>query len=631
MRDELHPAVADLLELASQRGWLSYEELNNTLPDEMVDPVRIDRLLVLVDRTKVELVDEMEFRARLFRAKRSGDAKSWTVTTLSRQFRAMSVSGGGRGGETEAVRAKINAQHHGSTIGASASQAERDVAEAAALDDETVRRDLDDAIAGEESTGRRIDDPVRMYLTQMGSIPLLTRDEEIRLAKKIEVTRMIFRRRCLESDYVIARAIETLRQVDAGELPFDRTMRISTAEENHKEKIAQRIPANLGTLERLAQLNHEDWAEVERLGAARGSAAKVKALRARIASRRRRMATLTEELCLRTGRIVPLMRKLKSISIKMTELAQEFERARKCKDADPEDLAVMEEELGGLRSLVLEEPGELAARMQAITTVFYEYEQAKRDLSGGNLRLVVSIAKKYRNRGLSFLDVIQEGNTGLMRAVDKYEYQRGYKFSTYATWWIRQAITRAIADHARTIRIPVHMIETMTKLRNIQKGMLQETGIEPTIEELAEKAGLPVAETRRVMKISKHPVSLDRPVGESEDSYFGDFIEDTSQSAPDESAAQDMLKQRIESVLKTLTYREREIIKLRYGIGDGYTYTLEEVGRIFKVTRERVRQVEAKAIRKLQHPVRARKLQGFVDGSTYRELRAEPARESNAG
>ncbi|MCA9300460.1 MAG: RNA polymerase sigma factor RpoD, partial [Phycisphaerales bacterium] len=238
-----------------------------------------------------------------------------------------------------------------------------------------------------------------------------------------------------------------------------------------------------------------------------------------------------------------------------------------------------------------------------------------RDLSGGNLRLVVSIAKKYRNRGLSFLDIIQEGNTGLMRAVDKYEYKRGYKFSTYATWWIRQAITRAIADHARTIRIPVHMIETMSKLRNIQKQILQERGIEPTIEELAEHAGMSVSETRRVMKISRHPVSLDRPVGDSEDSYFGDFIEDERQQAPSDSATQDMLKSRIEAVLKTLTYREREIIKLRYGIGDGYTYTLEEVGRIFKVTRERVRQVEAKAIRKLQHPVRARKLQGFVDGS----------------
>ncbi|MFP4144057.1 MAG: sigma-70 family RNA polymerase sigma factor, partial [Phycisphaeraceae bacterium] len=218
------------------------------------------------------------------------------------------------------------------------------------------------------------------------------------------------------------------------------------------------------------------------------------------------------------------------------------------------------------------------------------------------------------------LDIIQEGNTGLMRAVDKYEYRRGYKFSTYATWWIRQAITRAIADHARTIRIPVHMIETMSKLRNIAKGLLQKLGREPTIEEIAEAADMPVAEARRVMKISRHPISLDRPVGESEDSYFGDFIEDDTVDNPTESATSDMLRGRIEQVLKTLTYREREIIKLRYGIGDGYTYTLEEVGRIFKVTRERVRQVEAKAIRKLQHPVRSRKLQGFLDGSWEEEV-----------
>jgi RNA polymerase primary sigma factor len=286
--------------------------------------------------------------------------------------------------------------------------------------------------------------------------------------------------------------------------------------------------------------------------------------------------------------------------------------ARFPKSHDAEDLEVMREELDGLRSLVLAEPEELAAAVGRINTVFWEYEQAKRDLAGGNLRLVVSIAKKYRNRGLGFLDVIQEGNTGLMRAVDKYEYKRGYKFSTYATWWIRQAVTRAIADHARTIRIPVHMIETMTKLRNIQKQMLQTTGLEPTMSELAEKAQLPEHEVRRILRIGRHPVSLDRPVGESEDSNFGDFIEDTNQSSPVDTAAQEMLRQRLEQVLKTLTYREREIIKLRYGIGDGYTYTLEEVGRIFKVTRERVRQVEAKAIRKLQHPVRSRKLRGFV-------------------
>ena len=281
---------------------------------------------------------------------------------------------------------------------------------------------------------------------------------------------------------------------------------------------------------------------------------------------------------------------------------------------DPEDLVVMREELDGMRSLVFEDPQELEARMQAIQRVFGEYEQAKRDLSGGNLRLVVSIAKKYRNRGLPFLDIIQEGNTGLMRAVDKYEYKRGYKFSTYATWWIRQAITRAIADHARTIRVPVHMIETMSKLRNIQKHLLQELGREPTVEEIALKAKMPIEETRRVMKISRHPISLDRPVGESEDSHFGDFIEDERQESPSESATSDMLRSRINDVLKTLTYREREILKLRYGIGDGYTYTLEEVGRIFKVTRERVRQVESKAIKKLQHPVRRQRLASFLSG-----------------
>jgi RNA polymerase primary sigma factor len=299
----------------------------------------------------------------------------------------------------------------------------------------------------------------------------------------------------------------------------------------------------------------------------------------------------------------------------MVQLQRDLAKAEKYPNRfDPEDIYVMQEELDGLRGLVLQDPTEIVDRLKVIETVFDEYEQAKRDLSGGNLRLVVSIAKKYRNRGLPFLDIIQEGNTGLMRAVDKYEYKRGYKFSTYATWWIRQAITRAIADHARTIRVPVHMIETMSKLRTIQKHLLQEIGREPTIEEIAERAKMSVEETRRVMKISRHPISLDRPVGESEDSHFGDFIEDERQEPPAETATSDMLRQRINDVLKTLTYREREILKLRYGIGDGYTYTLEEVGRIFKVTRERVRQVESKAIRKLQHPVRRRRLNNFLSG-----------------
>lgn len=628
---DLHPAVASLLSVGVRRGWLSYEELNNTLPDEMVDPIRLDELLIVIDRLGIEMVDELEYRARLHRAalergETGGSSPLSGKLGLPSLARAMSVAGGERSAEAATLRAAVYAANNPDE------EASHDEAEEAALQKELAE------VVAEETSGKRIDDPIRMYLSQMGSIPLLTREEEIRLAKKIETTRMIFRRRCLESDYVVLQAVDTLRMVHKGELPFDRTMRISTAEPNAKEKISKRIPANLPTIEKLLQLNRADWDAMD-IASGEGNDELAATIKARITARRRRMATLTEELSLRTGRIIPMMRKLRSIQKKMVELDHDLKRAanpskelarakklgRTPKVFDSEDVAVMKEEIVGLRSLVLEEPADLQRRVRDLNTVFWEYEQAKRDLSGGNLRLVVSIAKKYRNRGLSFLDVIQEGNTGLMRAVDKYEYKRGYKFSTYATWWIRQAITRAIADHARTIRIPVHMIETMSKLRNIQKHLLQLNGIEPTIEELAEKAGMPPIEVRRVMKISRHPVSLDRPVGESEDSYFGDFIEDEKQGAPSEVAAQDMLKSRIEQVLKTLTYREREIIKLRYGIGDGYTYTLEEVGRIFKVTRERVRQVEAKAIRKLQHPVRARKLQGFVDGSVYKEVRGESA------
>jgi RNA polymerase primary sigma factor len=590
---DLSPTLHELLELGTSRKWMSYEDLNNMLPDDFVHPDRIDDVLIRIDEAGLELVDLLEFRARRFReTKKTGIEPLDIHKLMDPRWRR----------EQAAIAAAANG---GTDLDA----------DGGAVDPEADAHALDsDAEGHAESSSKRIDDPVRMYLTQMGTIPLLTRDQEIRLAKKIETTRMIFRRRVLEHEYACELAVEILEQVQTGALPFDRTMRVSTAETNAKDKIAKRIPANVPTIKKLVEANRLDWSAMQD-AIAEGDTEGAAVRRARIDERRRRLATLVEECSLRTSRISPFHKKLQAMSRKMQSLQNELKRAEKSPDRfDPEDVIVMREELDGLRRIVLADPDELAVRVKRLDTVFWEYEQGKRDLSAGNLRLVVSIAKKYRNRGLSFLDIIQEGNTGLMRAVDKYEYKRGYKFSTYATWWIRQAITRAIADHARTIRIPVHMIETMSKLRNIQKNLLQKLGHEPTIEELAEAASMSVDETRRVMKISRHPISLDRPVGESEDSYFGDFIEDERQDSPSNVAANEMLKRRIEDVLKTLTYREREIVKLRYGIGDGYTYTLEEVGRIFKVTRERVRQVEAKAIRKLQHPVRARKLSHFAEG-----------------
>jgi RNA polymerase primary sigma factor len=619
-----------LLDGSAKRGWLAYEELNNMIPDDWVDPDRLHVLLFELDRLGLELVDEMEFKARSWRESRGRKSAEPVAEPIvlgpnDKPPRAMTVVGGERLGDVRWTRMNWRMR-----IGASAVRA---TLKASPPERESISDDEDDELGDlpmvETTAGagddKRVDDPVRMYLSQMGSIPLLNRDEEIRLAKKIETMRMIFRRRCLESDYILTLVVQILRQVEAGDLPFDRTMRISTLEHNSKDKVLKRLPGNLDTLDKLLKLNRADW---ERLQAATrdGLTDEASEIAARIASRRRKMSALGEECSLRTGRIIPLMRKLRQIARRMHEAQQLLKRGgRRNRPADPDGLASAREDLEHYRQQLMEEPDELVKRVKGIETVFWEYEQAKRDLSGGNLRLVVSIAKKYRNRGLSFLDVIQEGNTGLMRAVDKYEYKRGYKFSTYATWWIRQAITRAVADHARTIRVPVHMIETMTKLRNIQKGIYQDTGKEPTFEELAAKAGMSLEEVRRVMKISKQPTSLDRPVGESEDSYFGDFIEDERQGTPAETAATETLKQRIEQVLKSLTYREREIIKLRYGIGDGSTCTLEEVGRIFKVTRERVRQVEAKALRKLQHPVRSRKLAGFLEGAVVKDLRAMKA------
>jgi RNA polymerase primary sigma factor len=545
---KLDESLRAMIDLGKKQNYLTFDQLNQLIPPDTNDPERLAEIQERLENEGISIIDESEVEER------------------------------------------------GAAV------------EPSFVDDDYLRDP--ESSYPDELDSKSTDDPVRMYLTQMGEIPLLSRNQEIALAKKIEVTRRRFRRKVLECDFALRNVVDTLKRVESGELPFDRTIKISQTENLEKEKIQARMPHNLRTLEPLMDSNLNDFTRVldERL-----PEEDREIIRHKLRLRRRKTVTLVEELSIRTQKIQPLMKKMEQISARMDELERQVELLRGIRTAK-EDRSNLEKELRDLEMMTLEEPSFLRRRVAIMKKRYSEYEESKRLLSGGNLRLVVSIAKKYRNRGLSFLDLIQEGNTGLMRAVDKYEYRRGYKFSTYATWWIRQAITRAIADQARTIRIPVHMIETMSKLRNVSRKLQQELGREPTIEETAAEAGITYEETKRVLKISRHPISLDRPVGESEDSYFGDFIEDNSVDSPVNTATNEMLKDKIESVLKTLTYREREIIKLRYGLGDGYTYTLEEVGRIFKVTRERVRQIEAKAVRKLQHPVRSRQLEGFLDG-----------------
>ncbi len=555
--------LGHLVELGRSQGYLTYDQVSQYLPDEASSAEKLDEMLVVLDRAGIEIVEASDLppKEQVTAEKVTAEKVTYENGTKLRIYR-----------EPESVQ----------PLAAAASPGVERVPISS--------------------------DPVRLYLSQMCQIPLLSREQEITLAKKIEITRRKFRRAVLGNDFALRHTVEILRKVAAGIMPFDRTIKVSLTEQLTKEQISARMPLNLATIDRLIEENRRDFQVVIRKSVSDSTKATAK-----LNYQRRRMKSmvLVEELSLRSRRVIPLMRQLEQFSARMDYLSERIAEIRQ-NGTQPLELQRL---LGELRHLIMttqESPRSLRRRVEDFRKSYKEYEAVKRQLSSGNLRLVVSIAKKYRNRGMSFLDLIQEGNTGLMRAVDKYEYRRGFKFSTYATWWIRQAITRAIADQARTIRIPVHMIDMLSKLRQAQKHLTHQLQREPTAYELAESLQVQVEDVQRVLDIGRGPVSLDRPVGEGEDNVLGEFLKDPSSDNPARNANNGILRDRIDSLLKTLTYREREIIRLRYGLTDGFSYTLEEVGRIFKVTRERVRQIESKAVAKLQNPVRSGMLEGFL-------------------
>src|SRR5213594_2579087 len=448
-----------------------------------------------------------------------------------------------------------------------------------------------------------LDDPVRMYLKQMGQVPLLTREQEVEISKRIEEAENMVQKHINRFGFIARAHLDLARKLAEGRERFDRVILDKKIES--RERYMKKLPRLCGQVEQLSASINQQYCQLPRSSSKKRSQ-KLKSLQRTMASLQRVYPhfyfkqKVTEEF-------VHLADDAYHASLYLqTEIAKHLRDRKK--------RLQLRNKIHELENSLWLSLSEYADHYQALKGWMCQAFRAKTEMVEANLRLVISIAKKYTNRGLSFLDLIQEGNMGLMKAVEKFEYRRGYKFSTYATWWIRQAITRSIADQARTIRIPVHLIETLNKLMRVQKRLLQDFGREPSAEEIADEMQFPVERVRGVLKMAQQPISLQSPVGgDSEDTSFGDFIEDKATESPSEVTSFSLLRGKLSDVLESLTQRERKVLELRFGLGDGYSRTLEEVGQQFRVTRERIRQIEAKALRKMRHPTRIRQLHGFLE------------------